>query len=414
MEELTGSSLLVPPQPAAGDQQVQRRNRFDWIVIAFVAGAVALGKTLRPPSRWGATQAQVDYRLGLVKRGFFGEFVTRPLHLEHYERFALVSFALLALLLGLLVLYTVRSGLTRRVLAMEVLALFSSSYAVTYLAHTVGYLDIPLAAMTVLLLLVRDPNMRFLLSIPAVVAGVMTHEAYLVLFLPVLALSFLLQAAGDHRRRLRAGLIRAAVLAMIAGALAVVMARRPSLTVAQTQAFKAQLTQRLDFTPEPTFFLVMAWSATDNLNVMHTLFHKPGWWKTQVVSVFTIAPTVTLLLFIALRVWRAGGPRIRGSSVVLVAAALSPLLMHLLGFDSGRWNSLVILNSFLVLLSICYYTEGRAITLSSRVRHIVILVAMLNMASGMLLIESVMIRPFPFLPEGHVSLKALLPRNWKP
>src|ERR1700722_12397976 len=123
----------------SGDEE----RRFWWAVAPAFA-MVSIYKAIRLPNYKSATQAQVDYRFGLVKRGLFGAVFSRPLHLEHYERFVLFSWGMLAVMVALLLALTWRSGLWQRVRFGGVAALFFSSYALTYMAHMVGYFEVVL------------------------------------------------------------------------------------------------------------------------------------------------------------------------------------------------------------------------------------------------------------------------------
>ena len=96
-----------------------------------------------------------------------------------------------------------------------------------------------------------------------------------------------------------------------------------------------------------------------------------------------------------------------------LGAGLSPLGMHLLGFDVARFNAMVILTSFLVLLTACFYTAGPPVALPPRWRHAVLLVMLLNMASGDLLMDGRVVRPFPFIRELPQVL-TLRHRPWTP
>jgi hypothetical protein len=116
-------------------------RRFWWSIIPVLT-AVSIGKAVRLPNYKSAIQAQIDYRFGFVKRGMYGEIFTRPLHLEHYRRYAVFSWLMLALMVTVLLLLTWRSGLRERVLTGEAAALFFSSYSLTYMSHMVGYFEV--------------------------------------------------------------------------------------------------------------------------------------------------------------------------------------------------------------------------------------------------------------------------------
>ena len=178
-------------------------DRSLWRTAAIVFGTISLAKGLRAPSRWAATQALVNYDHGLVKRGLFGATLGHWLHLERYGRFSLASYALLAIFFALLVWFTVRSGILADLGSGEVVAVFFSSFAVTYIATLVGYLDICLGVLTLLALLVRDPRARFAVAVPISIAAILIHELFLFVFLPAVLFSFVLDGIRMVDRRQR-------------------------------------------------------------------------------------------------------------------------------------------------------------------------------------------------------------------
>ncbi len=80
-----------------------------WCLVAVVVSSLSLFKGIRLPSRYAATQAQIDYSQGIVKRGFFGQWVYIPLGLGHYALFTVFSFALLALFFVFIIVLALRS-----------------------------------------------------------------------------------------------------------------------------------------------------------------------------------------------------------------------------------------------------------------------------------------------------------------
>jgi hypothetical protein len=147
---------------------------------------------------------------------------------------------------------------------------------------------------------------------------------------------------------------------------------------------------------------------------MREVAQRPPWWRQQIVSLVTMAPTIVLLLLTVGLVLRSSTRLVpKWLRMGAMAAGLSPLGMHLLGFDVARFNAMVILTSFLVLLAACRFTDGPSVMLSNRIRHWMLLVIMLNMASGDLLMEGRVVRPFPFIREFPQVL-ALRYGHWQP
>ena len=127
-------------------------------LLLIAGGVIAVLKGLHMPYSWPATQAQIDYRYGFLRRGLFGE-ACRQLHLPiwRYGVFSAVSFLLLAgffLLLGWCVR---RSGLDRAGLG-AFSALIAGSFCVSLLVNLVGFYDIVMAMLVLAVLLVKRPG----------------------------------------------------------------------------------------------------------------------------------------------------------------------------------------------------------------------------------------------------------------
>jgi len=389
-------------------------DRRFWRWSAVILGVVAFLKGVHLPNLWAATQAQVDYRDGFVKRGLFGEVLSRPLHLYHYAAFARFSFAILFLMILLLVVYVLRSGLLERAGNGEVLAVFSASYAVTYLASLAGYFDILLAAITIGLLLIRNDTLRMMLGLPLCIAGVLIHESFLIVFLPVLLLSFGLSAlSGKDEKACRRSAWKGAVLLIVTVCTALRTAAHASLGPAKIQAMEDQIAARTDFLPRPDFFQVMGLSFAANVHIMVRLISRPGWAYTQMVSCIVFLPTVILLLLAARQIL-GSAKSIRepvGMGMVLLAA-VCPLAMHFLGWDVARWNALFVFNVFLVLLTVCAFTRGEHVALSPAWRRGAVLAIALSMASGELLMYGVRVNNFPFSNAAVQTIMTTRHHGW--
>jgi len=325
-----------------------------WKVLTPLAGAVSCAKGLRRPNLWAATQAMVNYDCGWTRRGLFGATLGSWLHLERYGRFTWVSLALLLGLLGMLAWLTVRNRAFQRLGAGEPAAIFFSSYAITYLAHVVGYLEIPLAIVTVGLLLVRRPMLRLALAVPVCLAGLLVHEMFLLVFLPVVLFSLYVDGTDEltthDRRRRRIIWAGAAGLALLSTGVTVGVSR--PLSAAQAAVIRAGIERRAEFPVREDFFPVLERSTAENVRMTADAIRTPFFRHRFVVSALTFAPTLLMLLAAIAGSVRALEPRRRRGLTLAAAlvAALSPVGMNLLGYDAGRWDALVCLEAYLVLL----------------------------------------------------------------
>ncbi len=396
-------------------EQAKDDRRFWWAVSPVLA-AISVAKAIRLPNYKSATQAQVDYSLGLIKRGMFGAALARPLHLEIYSRFAVFSWLLLLSTVAFLLVFTWWGGARERVLSPEIVALFFSSYALVYMAHMVGYFEVLLLLLTLVLLSIRPFWIRFAGALPAAVFALAVHEMFLFVFLPVLLFSFLAQGfAGDAKKLGKPAILGAVGLLLgVSLATTVRLALHPPMTPAQLNGLTGHIAQLVDFPTDTAMYDVLVRSTRDNLYIMRDVASRAPWWRQQLVCLVTMGPTVLLLVLATrrlLRTVRRPVPRWIGASAVV--ASLSPLTMHLLGFDVARFNAMVMLTSFLALLTVCRFTEGVPAALSSREHYAVLLVLLLNMTSGDLLMDGRTVRSFPFVRElpGTLNLRH---GHWQP
>jgi len=382
-----------------------------WSWTAVGLGIIALAKGIREPNAWAYTQAQLDYSTGLIRRGFFGATLGHLLQLNLNGHFAVVSTALLLGLMLLLVLLARSSKLMERMPAGELLAVYASSYSVSYLAHLNGYSDIPLALLCVGTLFMRRTGWRLAAAICATVIGILIHEQFFFAFLPLLAISVLFGAAtGKTAAERRMACIGGALLFVLGLCMVTYFARHAAVSDAQIQQLKQSMAGKADQPLDPELFKVMAFSQQKNMDTMMSVWRRPTYLLGQVEGLLLFAPTAAVLSWatlLLLRRWMPEKHRWLYAGVLL--AMLAPLSLHLVGWDKYRWDELVCLNAFLMLLLVSRLAGGVTIQLPMRLRQACLLVMLLNMASGGGMLDDRHIRPFPFMrsPDAVVTSAAI-------
>ncbi|HEY4135436.1 MAG TPA: hypothetical protein VGO34_09485 [Alphaproteobacteria bacterium] len=388
---------MMPGEPTAKDAAAHERSA--WIAAAAILGLAATLKGWRTPNLWAATQAQLDYGLGFVKRGLFGEVLSLlGLHIERYTDFGYLSWILLAATLGLLAQYVRTSGAFRAWDNGSLVALFASSFGLTYLAHLAGYLDIVLLCLALLALLVPHAGLARLAVLLAAVIGVCVHESYLFLFFPVTLLPALLPALDEERPS--AALLMLGGLVLAVGLCVLFVAFDRSLSPAELALLQGEIAARTDFPLRADFFEVLGRSATDNLRIMAGIMREGHWWRDHLVAGVTMLPTCALFLWASLGALRRhyGGWRRRVATTAALAASLSPLLLQVFGWDIYRWYALTVVTSFLTMVAAGRHClpQGEASMLGPRLRVLAIVLIGLNMASGEGLMDEQRVAAFPF------------------
>ncbi len=378
-----------------------------WRVCALLLGAMAVLKGLHWPSTWAATQAQLDYRHGFVKRGLLGTLYA-PLHGSHYRALTAMFVVELGVFLLLLAVLTRRAGLEERFGSMAPAALFASSYAMTFATHLIGYNDLVNAALAMALLLVRDGRRRFWAALAVIPVALLVHENFLLMFLPVVLLSFAVEmATAETTARRRTAGVEAAVLAAVAAAFTVAIAARPAMTAAQALQVEREITGRVDFGVRTDFFGLLSASLPEDVRTMGTMVHERTWWLGLAISVAVLLPMMVVLARLIGRLLPMAGTRAGWLKAATMAAVGAPLLLHGLGWDVVRWNVWTAFAGYLALLVLAMHLPKGAVGLTAAERNAIVLLLAVHMASGHGLFDGVTVRTYPFFPPWLGSWAAL-------
>jgi hypothetical protein len=383
---------------AARDARTAGERRF-WRWTAVGLGAIAFGKGIREPNAWPYTHAQLNYSAGFIRRGLYGAALGHPLGLHLYGHYVVVSTVLLLLLFAALVLLARSSKLAERTPPGELLAVFSSSYGVSYLASLNGYLDISLALLCVAPLFVRRTGWRLAVAAVTTVVGILIHEQFCFAYLPLLVVSVLFGAATAKsvaERRLAWG--GGVLLVALGLGLMTYMSLHVSVTAAQTEVLRQSMARTADRPLDKEVLKVLNFTPRQNLEIMQSVWRRPTYPIAQGESLLLFGPTAAVLSWatlLLLRRWMPGKHRWLYAGVLL--GTLSPLSLHLMGWDKNRWNEMLCLNAFLMLLLVSRLLGAEAVQLPVRLRRACVLVMLLNMASGGVMMDDRQIRPFPFM-----------------
>lgn len=374
-------------------------DRF-WAWVAPLFAIIAILKGLRLPSLWAATQAQLNYHDGFIKRGLFGELArVLELPIAHYAVFVAVSGVLFVAFVAVLTRWIWLSEV-RRIAGGTVLALFCASYCLTYLAHLIGWLDIPSAALAIAAISVGRARWGLIAVCAAGVVGVLIHESYLLAFLPLTLLpAFLKSADSPHPLR---GISAAATVAAVVGVVTTAASLAAPMTASRAHVLETAMAANVDFPLRSDFFrLVLTHSTHDNLLLMRQTMSTGQWWFAQANAVVAFVPTAAVFLAIALtligRCHTGGYPRLVKAAVLVVF--LSPLCLQVLGADIYRWYALATFSAFISLTIVWRHYGTRIGELPFNpniVRNVAIVLIAINMATGTGLLDGYRVNTFTF------------------
>jgi len=364
-----------------------------WRAAALILGAVAALKGLHMPLTWAATQAQLDYSHGFIKRGLLGT-IYRHVGGNHYRTLSGIFLLELAIFYLLLLWLTQRARLQERFGNLAVAALFTSSYAITYLAHLIGYNDIVNASLAIVLLLIRDAQRRFYAALVIVPIALLVHESFLFCFLPLVLLSFVLQGRSTLRSREMA---YATALAGLAVVITIASSMHANMSRTMAMQLAAETAGRVDFPLRTDFFQVLSLSLRENIHAAFTSMTRPWWWILLGISVATLLPMLVLLVHLMRRLLHSADAS-RWTALATMAAMASPLLMHAMGWDVVRWNVWCAVAAYITLLLLAMHLPEGHLVLTLAERNAIILIIALNMASGYGLFDGLNTQPYPFFP----------------
>jgi hypothetical protein len=379
-----------------------------WKLFTCLLAVLAVLKGVRRPGLWALTHAELDYSFGFVKRGLLGTFY-HEIHLWHWHPLWAMFVTETAVLLFLITLMTLRSGLLSQRGGWYIAAAFASSYCVTFLVHLIGYTDIPLAALTVGLLLIRDSRLRFLSGLPIIPVAILIHENYLLLFIPVILFSFFLDGVEESKEVRRKAWTRGLVLCALAVVMALVTSLKPSLSLDQVRLMQTRMSSKVDFPLRSDVFDVLTFSLRHNLSLMwHMYAHSYWWWAEQFLSLCVFGPVLFLLIRRCFRTLESVDRSVSYIRAAVLIATFAPLAMHLLGWDQVRWNTICVLDGYLSLLLINMRFRAARIAVDNAERNFVILVIALNLTSGYGLTDFIAIKSYPFFPP---AIKGIVARH---
>jgi hypothetical protein len=318
-------------------------------LLLVVAGLIAVLKGIRTPYSWAATQAQIDYRDGFLRRGLFGE-ICRVLHIPiwNYGVFTLVSFLLLGICLALLIWSVFRSGLDMAGLG-SLSALVAGSFCITYLVNVVGYFDVLMLLMVLIVFTMPSARWQIVTALVFGVAGVLLHELYAIAFLPVSLVVPVCWAAQD-RKPARVAAIALALLVPVI--LFFVLAHRPELSQQQVTVLGQQMQRRINFRAYTPMLNVLWIPPSDTRSYMLSLMSIRTWWVVELFGLLAFLPTT--LFFFALA-WRWAKPLGRMAQSYLVPATFAPLLLNFAGYDRYRWLMMMTLDAIACAIAVSWY-----------------------------------------------------------
>jgi hypothetical protein len=327
-------NLSRPEQNYAPSLNRQRFTGGAWTIL-FILGGLAALRSVRPFDTWSMTHWAFNYRHGFIKRGLIGEIFSRLVGPVTVPNVITASWLLMALLAGTMVFLFIASALRqpdRLGTWLFGIVAITHSATIPRLVWDLGRHDhfLLLILLACLAVLYRAPPVWRLLVIPPLcVIGLLIHEGFFFMFLPLIfAVWFYEEGSKLFWPKVAIIICMCAILFFI-------------------QTFGTISNPQLYTFPSNNYISVYNGLS---YNIHHELLfirHNAPNVVNHILLALTLVPTFLLFWHLA-----EASPGIkrhrRWERRILIAAALAPLSLYLVAMDHFRWWGLGITNLFIV------------------------------------------------------------------
>lgn len=389
--------------------------RRGYAVVVAVVVVVSLMKGLRLPNLYSATHFAFNYDYGFVRRGLIGQIARSILGEAAHKYWSFVAVSFLVLLAGLALLgWAFRRALRRNPSDLglkAVLLVFAASPALVFNVHLIGYLDHfgLVLVLALLLWLTARPRSRYAVYPPVIALGVFlvfVHEASVVMFGPVLVFMMIahiltVTPTGSLRDR-------KALLHFAQAALATLLIFSASLAVSSLGAdlgsivgLRRELARSLDYPIRPDAFVALVNSSTYNLRELMPSYWADAWSRKKVViGGASFGPSLLFVIvygFVAIQRLDMTPLRRRILWALLLAAAISPLTLNLVGWDTSRWYAIAVFAATLCVLALKLFFPSNSVHRASPgLLTAGVLAFTLSLSADILLFDGVPVQFYPF------------------
>jgi hypothetical protein len=325
---------------------------------------ITVARSYRFPNAYAQGEWLLTWTHGFVKRGLPGTLAEPLFRYKSPEeiRQVLSTLALLVLVAECAVCASAFASILRsqrrtkglgkglpQAHIVAAILVFATSPFFVLAGHTTGYFDSIVVLCTFALLSAVHARLTWLIP-PLVLAGVATHEIFLVFGLPVVCLAIVMEDLGPARswRRLAIDLSCAVVPAVAFYVYSLLSQQRLD------DSSLAALTEHLDA------YQVLGWQGVQNalfqvrtdLATSSALQH-PGTFSDRLfrsgVNRVVLLPAAALFLESSLLLWRRKRAILIGPLLLVI---LAPRLLHLVASDTSRIASFSILQAFAAFFAI--------------------------------------------------------------
>lgn len=223
-------------------------TRHFFLISSLLFLSYSLLRAARSPLLWAATQASWTYEQGFIRRGLFGEIVAFFTPAITYERFFYMAYAILLMEIVLWLAWCTR--VAPRLGGSQILiSLFFLSPPMVFVLSMAGYLDqIFLSFAIIIAALPLRSRYALPVMTPLCLTGILVHELFLIVCLPVLGMRMLLLwLQNGFIPAVRGVLLGHITVALFCLGMTAGIMKYPALPEAKVTALQESIAARADF-----------------------------------------------------------------------------------------------------------------------------------------------------------------------
>ncbi|MBF0474505.1 MAG: hypothetical protein HQK59_01530 [Deltaproteobacteria bacterium] len=368
--------------------------------------SLSILKGLRAPNLWAANHYVLNYSEGLIRRGLFG---TIGLMLfgdvfYKYRTLFVIAFGIMALWLIYLLLQSYKVSAKNSPFQMCILVFFASP-AMVFFVHEVGFFDQFGFLVTIGFIFHCRTLKHNLLAVIIGLSGSLlafVHEGLVFIYLPVMLLALVCQGYSDETaappsRRYKILLLISCLPAIIS---LILLAGKGPISSSQLERLVAQIGPHIDFGIRLDIFHILQRSGGNDLLLMLHSWTRASSWVELLVDLLILSPSLTFLIYYGIIFVNSIKKKINKPAIKIafIISSLSPLSLNLLGWDTHRWDALVVVTTYSSLLVLLTYFEAQLTPeQTTRIVFLAIPVIFLGLSSEYFLCDDDHFKLYPFL-----------------
>lgn len=368
-------------------------------IVSTVILLMTVLRGIRFPNIWSYSHFLFDYEFGFMRRGFIGAvlgfFENNDLY--SYDFFLLISSLIFCANL-LLLAWSFKDLIhSKNMNLIAVVMIFASSSGIIFLAHNIGYADHIGLLITLITLRIKGFKEKLYFLSPALLIAMLVHEAIMVLFFPVIFMSLLFSlktlttATKNHYWLLSAFSVLMLLSFFLIG--------NSTIDTTQSETMFKQASAKTPLQLRADAFALLHETGTKTLNLMLQKWMNPARPLFLFISGCLIFPLVYFFQKTMLSMLKNEHKSI---IILSILAGLSPLLLHLVAWDTMRWNTLTLTTSYLMCYLVFQQYQTKSDELNIRPSlPLLLLVLFINANTHVMLMDHRQVENFPY--PRHIS-----------